>query len=62
MWDADDSLISPWVQQTSHNLHPWYWNSLISSRDNSAFAQFIAAIANHYNLAFSIHQVPITAG
>ena len=30
--------------------------------ENSAFAHFAAAIANHYNLAFSFHQVPITAG
>ena len=36
--------------------------SLISSGENSAFAHFAAAIANHYNLAFSFHQVPITAG
>ena len=36
--------------------------SLISSGENSAFVQFDAAIANHYNLAFSFHQVPITAG
>ena len=28
----------------------------------SAFAHFAAAIANHYNVAFSFHQVPITAG
>ena len=49
-----------------YNLRPWYWNSflysLISSGENSAFAHFAAAIANHYNLAFSFHQVPITAG
>ena len=36
--------------------------SLISSRENSAFGYFVAAIANHYNLVFSFHQVPITAG
>ena len=52
------SLISPWVQQTSHNLHLWYWNfffySLISSRENSAFAFFAAAKANHYNFSFLI--------
>ena len=45
-----------------HNLHPWYWNSLLdsllSSGENSAFAHFAAAIENHYNLAFSFHQVP----
>ena len=35
---------------------------LISSQGNSVFAHFTAAIANHYNLAFSFHQVPITAG
>ena len=35
---------------------------LIISGENSAFAYFAAAIANHYNLAFSLHQVPITAG
>ena len=23
------SLMTPWVQQPSHNLHPWYWSSLI---------------------------------
>ena len=32
------------------------------SGENSAFAHFAAAIANHYNLVFSFHQVPITAG
>ena len=36
--------------------------SLISSGENSAFAHFTAAIANHYNLTFSFHKVPITAG
>ena len=36
--------------------------SLVSSGGNSVFAHFIAAVANHYNLAFSLHQVPITAG
>ena len=54
------------VGSADYNLHPWYWNtlfySLISSGENSAFAYFAAAIANHYNLAFSFHQVPITAG
>ena len=35
---------------------------LTSSGENSAFACFAAAIANHYNSAFSFHQVPITAG
>ena len=35
---------------------------LISSGKNSAFAHFAAAIANHYNVALSFHQVPITAG
>ena len=43
-----------------------YWNSflysLISSGEDSAFAHFAANIANHYKLAFSFHQVPITAG
>ena len=47
-----------------HNLHPWYWNSLYSliSGENSAFVHFAADVANHYNLAFLFHQVPITAG
>ena len=36
--------------------------SLISSGENSAFAHISASIASHYNSAFSIHQVPITAG
>ena len=36
--------------------------TLISSGENSVFAHFAVAIANHYNLAFSFHQVPITAG
>ena len=35
--------------------------SLISFAENSAFVHFAAAIVNHYNLAFSFHQVPITA-
>ena len=47
-----------------HNLHPWYWNSLLyslNSGENAAFAHFAAATANHYNLAFSFHQVLIIA-
>ena len=36
--------------------------SLISSGENSAFVHFGVATANHCNLAFSFHQVPITAG
>ena len=36
-----------------NNLRLWYWNSflysLISSGENSAFAHFAAATANHYN-------------
>ena len=36
--------------------------SFISSGENSAFAHFAAATANHYNLAVSFHQVPITGG
>ena len=36
--------------------------SLILSRENSAFAHFAGAIANHYNLAFSFHQVAVTVG
>ena len=48
------------------NLHPWYRNSLclslISTEVNSAFARFVAAIANHYNLHHNFHQIPITAG
>ena len=36
--------------------------SLISSGENSKFEHFAAAIANHYSLTFSFHQVPITAG
>ena len=34
--------------------------SLISSGENSVFAYFAAAIADHFNLAFSFYQVPIT--
>ena len=49
-----------------HNLHTCCWNSLlyslISSGKDSAFAHFAAAIASHYRLAFSFHQLPITAG
>ena len=46
-----------------HNLHPWYWNSLlhglISCGENSAhFLQLISFTILH----FSFHQVPITAG
>ena len=41
-----------------HNLHPWYWNSLlyslISSGENSAFVHFATDIAGY--------QVPTTAG
>ena len=49
-----------------YNLHPWYWNflvySFLSSVENLAFVHFAAAVANHNNLAFLFHQVPITAG
>ena len=49
-----------------HNVHPWYWNSFlhsfISLGENSVFVHFAAAIANHNSLAFSFHQVLITAG
>ena len=45
-------------------LHLWYWNtlfySLISSGENSAFANSAADVVNHYNVAFSFYQVPIT--
>ena len=34
----------------------------ISSGKKSAFVHFAAVIANHYSLAFSFHQVPISAG
>ena len=32
----------------------------ISPGENSAFAHFAAALANHNNLAFLFHEVPIT--
>ena len=51
---ADFTIYAPGIGTLSY--------SLISSGENSAFAHFAAAIANHYNLAFSFHQVPITAG
>ena len=56
--------ISPQDQQTTIytpgiGTHSFY--SFISSRENSAFAHVAAAIANRYSLAFSFHQVPITA-
>ena len=57
--------ISPQDQQTTiytPGIGTHYFYSLISSGENSAFAHFAAAIANHYNSAFSFHQVPITAG
>ena len=38
-----------------------YYN-LISFGESSAFPHFAAAIPFHYNLAFSFHQVPMTAG
>ena len=40
-----------------HNLQAEYWLTLFYSLIFSA-----AAIANHYNVAFSLHQVLITAG
>ena len=47
------------VASADYNLHPWYWNTifygLISSGENSAFVHYAAAIASHYNLAFSFH-------
>ena len=59
-------MLIVWYPLEFINLHPWYWNtllySLISSGENSAFALFAAALASHYNLAFSLHQVPIIAG
>ena len=49
-----------------YNLHPWYWNtlfySLISSGENSAFAHFVAAIANHYILACSTRYPSLLGG
>ena len=49
-----------------HNLHFWYWNSLlhnlISSGENSEIAHFVVALANHCNLAFLFHQVLIPVG
>ena len=36
--------------------------SLIQSGENSAFAHFAKAIANHHNSAFSFHQVPSPPG
>ena len=58
------SLISPWAQHSQFTSLVLEL-SLIQSHlllENSTFAHFAAAIANHYNLAFSFHQVPITAG
>ena len=51
---ADCTIYTPGIGTHSY--------SLISSGENSAFVHFAAAIANHYNLGFSFHQVPITAG
>ena len=59
------SLKSPLLSANCTNYIPGIGilsYSLISSGENSAFARFAAAIANHYNLAFSSHQLPITAG
>ena len=52
---ADCTIYTPGI-----GTHSFY--SLLISGKNSAFAHFAAAIANHYNSAFSFHQVPITAG
>ena len=63
--------ISPWDQQTVQFTPLVLEHTLLQSHllwgayyllTYSAFAHFAAAIANHYNLAFSFHQVPITAG
>ena len=50
-----------------YNLHSWYRNtvqhtlfSLSFSGENSAFVHSGAAVASHYNVAFSFHQLPIT--
>ena len=51
---ADFTIYAPGIGTLSY--------SLISSGEHSAFAHFAAAVANHYNLAFSFHQVPITIG
>ena len=60
------SLISPLSSADFTIYTPWYWNSLlhslISSGENSAFAHFAAAIANHYNLPSSFHQVSSLLG
>ena len=48
-----------------HNLHPWQWTSLLQFQllwGKFAVAHFAAAKVNRYNLAFSFHQTPITAG
>ena len=70
MWHTYECLLSDISKDIliypALNLRPWYWNSflysLISSGESSAFAHFAVAIANHYNLAFLFHQVPIPAG
>ena len=49
---ADFTIYTPGIGTPSY--------CLISSWDNSAFEHFDAAIANHYKLAFSFHQVSIT--
>ena len=54
MSSADFTIYTPGIGTLSYSLIP-FW-------ENSAFVHFSAAIANHYNLAFPFHQVPITAG
>ena len=47
-----------------HNLHPWYWNSLLYGLISSGEREFSAFSAPNaiHNSQFSFHQVPITAG
>ena len=41
------------------NIVTHSFDSVIASEENSAFVHYAATIVNHYNVAFSFHQVQV---
>ena len=60
VWEVFAQHLYTWI----NNWHPWYWNSLIQSHLGRIqhLCTFAADLAIRYNLVFSFHHVPITAG
>ena len=57
--NASVHVSGPDILVSSADCRPTIYT--LSSGENSAFANFSAAIVNHYNVAFSFHRVPIIA-